>query len=324
MPIGDVIRCPSYSWLEVLCAPQPSCPPSLPPTISLPRARPHRPPQHCNPILLRPTLPPSPTEHNVRPALSAESQRAQSLDIDLTVDGNGFQLGGRLSGDKGASGAWVGASASRRHDPGRSDSKQRWSVPRFQAEPWSSAGLGTDGGAHLAHAAVSRFRGLLLGERSVREGHPARHLGQPNQGRATHERDPEDQDEPPTRAHGQTRLGSGRLGLASVLIASPASTSTSARAGTPAIRSPSGYAHTVRPRAVAPPASAPAQGRLAYPSITTNALGALAVPLCSAVTSTLNSGNGVVACSRPLRSLRIASCPTLVNSWATLGRIQTT
>ena len=65
--------------------------------------------------------------------------------------------------------------------------------------------------------------------------------------------------------------------------------------------------HTVRPRAVAPPASAPAQGRLAYPSITTNVLGALAVPLCSAVTSTLNSGNGVVACSRPLRSLRIAS-----------------
>ena len=52
---------------------------------------------------------PAPTEPNVRPAPSAESQRAQSLDIDLTVDGNGFRLGGRLSGDKGVSGAWVGA-----------------------------------------------------------------------------------------------------------------------------------------------------------------------------------------------------------------------
>jgi hypothetical protein len=56
-----------------------------------------------------PYAPPSPTEHNVRPAPSAESQRAQSLDIDLTVDGNGFRLGGRLSGDKGVSGAWVSA-----------------------------------------------------------------------------------------------------------------------------------------------------------------------------------------------------------------------
>jgi hypothetical protein len=56
-----------------------------------------------------PYAPPSPTEHNVRPAPSAESRRAKSLDIDLTVDGNGFRLGGRLSGDKGVSGAWVGA-----------------------------------------------------------------------------------------------------------------------------------------------------------------------------------------------------------------------
>ena len=52
---------------------------------------------------------PAPTEPNVRPAPSAESRRAKSLDIDLTVDGNGFRLGGRLSGDKGVSGAWVGA-----------------------------------------------------------------------------------------------------------------------------------------------------------------------------------------------------------------------
>jgi len=52
---------------------------------------------------------PSPTEHDVRPAPSAESRKAKSLNIDLTVDGNGFRLGGRLSGDKGVSGAWVGA-----------------------------------------------------------------------------------------------------------------------------------------------------------------------------------------------------------------------
>ena len=53
--------------------------------------------------------PPSPTEHKVGPTPSAESRRAKSLDIDLTVDGNGFRVGGRLSGDKGVSGAWVGA-----------------------------------------------------------------------------------------------------------------------------------------------------------------------------------------------------------------------
>jgi hypothetical protein len=56
-----------------------------------------------------PYAPPSPTEHNVGPAPSAKSRRAQSLDIDLTVDSRGFRLGGRLSGDKGVSGAWVGA-----------------------------------------------------------------------------------------------------------------------------------------------------------------------------------------------------------------------
>jgi len=52
---------------------------------------------------------PAPTEHNVRPAPSAESRRAKSLDIDLTVDGSGFRLGGRLFGNKGVSGASVGA-----------------------------------------------------------------------------------------------------------------------------------------------------------------------------------------------------------------------
>jgi hypothetical protein len=52
---------------------------------------------------------PAPTEPNVRPAPSAESRRAKSLDIDLTLDGKGIRLGGRLSGDKGVSGGWVGA-----------------------------------------------------------------------------------------------------------------------------------------------------------------------------------------------------------------------
>jgi hypothetical protein len=56
-----------------------------------------------------PHAPPAPTEHNVRPAPSAESRSTKSLDIDLTVNSNGVRLGGRLSGDKGVSGAWVGA-----------------------------------------------------------------------------------------------------------------------------------------------------------------------------------------------------------------------
>ena len=52
---------------------------------------------------------PAPTDPIVRPAPSAESRRPKSLDVDVTVDGKGFRLGGRLSGDKGVSGAWVGA-----------------------------------------------------------------------------------------------------------------------------------------------------------------------------------------------------------------------
>lgn len=56
-----------------------------------------------------PHAPPSPTEHNIRPAPSAASRSAKFLDIDLTVSSNGVRLGGRLSGDKGVSGAWVGA-----------------------------------------------------------------------------------------------------------------------------------------------------------------------------------------------------------------------
>ena len=56
-----------------------------------------------------PYAPPAPTQHKVPPAPNADSQKAKSFDIDLTVDRNGFRLGGRLSGNKGVSGAWVGA-----------------------------------------------------------------------------------------------------------------------------------------------------------------------------------------------------------------------
>jgi hypothetical protein len=56
-----------------------------------------------------PDVPPTPpNERNLPPAPSAESGRATSLDIDLTVDGNGVKLGARVSGNKGVSGAWLG------------------------------------------------------------------------------------------------------------------------------------------------------------------------------------------------------------------------
>jgi hypothetical protein len=55
-----------------------------------------------------PYVPPSPTERSVL-ALSVESLRAKSLDIDVKVDGNGIRVGGRLLGDKGVSQAWLGA-----------------------------------------------------------------------------------------------------------------------------------------------------------------------------------------------------------------------
>jgi hypothetical protein len=51
--------------------------------------------------------PPPPNERNDPLAPSAESGRAKFLDIDLTVDGNGVKLGGRVSGNKGVSGAWL-------------------------------------------------------------------------------------------------------------------------------------------------------------------------------------------------------------------------
>ena len=56
-----------------------------------------------------PYVPPTPpNERDVPLTPSAESRRAKSLDIDLTVDGKGFKVGGRVSGDKGVSGAWLG------------------------------------------------------------------------------------------------------------------------------------------------------------------------------------------------------------------------
>jgi hypothetical protein len=56
-----------------------------------------------------PYVPPTPpNERDVPLTPSAESRRAKSLDIDLTVDGKGFKVGGRVSGNKGVSGAWLG------------------------------------------------------------------------------------------------------------------------------------------------------------------------------------------------------------------------
>jgi hypothetical protein len=55
-----------------------------------------------------PYVPPSPTERSVAPAPSVE-RRAQSLNIDVKVDGNGIRVGGQLLGDKGVSQAWLGA-----------------------------------------------------------------------------------------------------------------------------------------------------------------------------------------------------------------------
>ena len=44
------------------------------------------------------------------PAVSSDARRpSKSLDIDLKIDDKGFRLGGRLSGSKGLSGAWLGA-----------------------------------------------------------------------------------------------------------------------------------------------------------------------------------------------------------------------
>jgi len=42
-------------------------------------------------------------------AVSDRPRPSKSLDIDVKIDGNGIRLGGRLSGSKGVSGAWLGA-----------------------------------------------------------------------------------------------------------------------------------------------------------------------------------------------------------------------
>ena len=55
-----------------------------------------------------PSAPAAPPVPDLRPAPGADSRRATSLDIDLSLHGRGFKFGGRLSSDKGVSGAWVG------------------------------------------------------------------------------------------------------------------------------------------------------------------------------------------------------------------------
>ena|SRR5262245_52400284 len=49
------------------------------------------------------------TPYGVPPAPGSDPRRpSKSLNIDLKIDGNGFKLGGRLSGSKGVSSAWLG------------------------------------------------------------------------------------------------------------------------------------------------------------------------------------------------------------------------
>jgi hypothetical protein len=55
-------------------------------------------------------LPSSQSPRNSPLGPGAESARpSKSLDVDLKVDGNGVRLGGRISGSKGVSQAWLGA-----------------------------------------------------------------------------------------------------------------------------------------------------------------------------------------------------------------------
>jgi hypothetical protein len=58
-----------------------------------------------------PNLVPSPPRpQSGPPSPSAETSRpSKSLHIDVKMDGNGIRVGGRLSGDKGVSAAWLGA-----------------------------------------------------------------------------------------------------------------------------------------------------------------------------------------------------------------------
>jgi hypothetical protein len=52
---------------------------------------------------------PAPNESPVPSEPGAKIRPSKSFNLDLKVDGNGFRLGGYISGDKGVSGAWVGA-----------------------------------------------------------------------------------------------------------------------------------------------------------------------------------------------------------------------
>jgi hypothetical protein len=49
-------------------------------------------------------------ENSVPPAaVSDRPGLSKSLDVDVKIDGNGIRLAGRISGNKGVSGAWLGA-----------------------------------------------------------------------------------------------------------------------------------------------------------------------------------------------------------------------
>jgi hypothetical protein len=52
---------------------------------------------------------PAPHEPTVPSEPGAKTRPSKSFNLDLKVDGDGFRLGGYVSGDKGVSGAWLGA-----------------------------------------------------------------------------------------------------------------------------------------------------------------------------------------------------------------------
>ena len=79
-----VVSADDFTWREVdtLAAPSPAAAEPLPPPV-----------------------PPA----TVTPEASGKPRPSKSLSFDLKVDGNGFKLGGHISGEKGVSGAWLGA-----------------------------------------------------------------------------------------------------------------------------------------------------------------------------------------------------------------------
>src|SRR5262245_10443830 len=52
---------------------------------------------------------PAPNEPTAPSEPGPKTRPSKSFNLDLKVDGNGFRLGGYVSGDKGVSGAWLGA-----------------------------------------------------------------------------------------------------------------------------------------------------------------------------------------------------------------------